>query len=219
MYGMGGLCGADDMYQELYGVTLDECRENCLAASVCLGFNFKPGKGTCVRKTGGLDLDACDSPAEGWDMYVICKLKILKVKPQLTVFLQHDILSSIVTKRFGLNQENKRFVGTASMNNVADSDQCLAECEDQADCVAWSGSRGWEQNNCYKFTLVTGVDDDSVYKSGVKSCPSSDNGFEIPCYLKLNDNLLLSTGNIRSKIMFTSPPLLRYWQSVGCWNI
>ena len=113
----------------------------------------------------------------------------------MTVFFKHDILSSIATKRFGLNQENKRFVGTSSTNNVADS----------TECVAWSGSRGWAQNYCYKLTLATGVDYDSVYKSGVKSCPSSDNGFEIPCYLKLNDTLLLSTGNIRSKKMFTFP--------------
>ena len=50
MYGMGGQCGADNMDLWLYAVTLDDCRENCLAASECVGFNFNPGEGTCVRK-------------------------------------------------------------------------------------------------------------------------------------------------------------------------
>ena len=99
-------------------------------------------------------------------------------------------------------QDNKRFVGTSTHNNVADPNHCMNQCKDQATCVAWSSTKNRSTNKCFKFTAVTSVEDDSVYKSAVKSCPSSDGDFEIPCYIKLEDDTLLTTGNIRTTICY-----------------
>ena len=111
------------------------------------------------------------------------------------------IRNSII-EDFGLTQDNKRFVGTSTHNNVADPNHCMNQCKDQADCVAWSSTKNWATNNCFKYTSVTSVEDDSVYKSAVKSCPSSDGDFEIPCYIKLEDDTLLTTGNILITICY-----------------
>ena len=100
-----------------------------------------------------------------------------------------------VIESFGSPLDNKRFVGSATMNNVADPNHCMNQCKDQIDCVAWSGTKSWVTNSCYKFTSVSGVDDDPAYKSAVKSCPSSDKKFEIPCYIKIENDNLLTTGN------------------------
>ena len=109
MYGMGGLCAAGDVDGGWHvGVTLGVCGEKCLAASVCVGFNYNPSEKTCALKTGGLNfnfslsfiiisivilkkkstlqllaglnLDACDQPFPVWDMYKICKLKYYNIK-------------------------------------------------------------------------------------------------------------------------------------------
>ena len=118
---------------------------------------------------------------------------------------------------FGSDRKvNKRFVGTQTQDNVDGPTECKNRCDDIADCVAWSSTFNLGQNYCYQFTSITSVEDDQDFQSQVKGCPSTDNEFQIPCYIKLQDEALQATGNIQSTESYDIVPPPRYRPSMGC---
>ena len=89
--GMGGTCGATDMEPRIEVPMGDTylCKMRCLVTVGCVGFNLNGAD--CVLKEGALDLDTCDTPFPGWDMYKLCKLKSLAIS---YVFLSSLLLVS-----------------------------------------------------------------------------------------------------------------------------
>ena len=74
-------------------------------------------------------------------------------------------------------------------SNVADINECKDKCAAADWCVALSATTNWKVNRCVLFREVTRLENSAAYASIVKLCTYA--GFQVPCYLKLQEDDML----------------------------